>query len=61
MDRFGSEMPPQFPSILITISTEYGRNTVTTLNYPVSLKGIKPDNTKIYIVRSISSASSKGQ
>ena len=61
MDRFGSEMPPQFPSVLITISAEYGPNTVTTLNYHVSLKGIKSDNTKIYIVRSISSGSSNGK
>ena len=61
VDRFASEMFPQFPSILITISTEYGPNTVTTLSYPVLLKGIKSDNTKIYIVRSISSGSSNGK
>ena len=57
VDIFGSKMPPQFPSILITISAEHGPNTVTTLSYPVSMKGIKSDNTKIYIVRSLSSDS----
>ena len=48
-------MPPQFPSVLITISAEHGPNTITRLSYPVSLKGIKPNNTNIYIIQSVCS------
>ena len=54
VDMFAAQSPPSFPSILITISAEPGPNTVTTLNYFISLKGIKPDNMKIPIIRSIS-------
>ena len=54
VDMFAAQSPPSFPSILITISAEPGPNTVTTLNYFISLKGIKPDNAKIHITRSIS-------
>ena len=54
VDVFATESPPYFPSILITISAEPRHDTVTTLNYSISLKGIKPDNVKIPIIRSIS-------
>lgn len=55
---YGSQKqdPPYFPSILITVSVEDGPNTMTKLNYCLPVKGIKPDNTKIVIVRSRSSA-----
>ena len=42
-----------FPSILTTVSAEPGPNTVSRLHYSISLKGIKPDNMKISIIRSI--------
>ena len=54
VDMVAAQSPPSFPSILITISAEPGPDTVTTLNYSLSLKGIKPDNMKIPIIRSIS-------
>ena len=54
VDKFAAQSLPCFSSILITISADYGPNTVTTLNYFISLKGIKPDNMKIPIIRSIS-------
>ena len=54
VDMFAAQYPPYFPSILISISADYGPDTVTTLNYFISLKGIKPENMKIPIIRSIS-------
>ena len=50
---FGVQIPACVPSILITVSVDGGPNTVTRLNYCVPLRGIKPDNRKIYIVRSL--------
>ena len=54
VDVFATQSSPSFPFILITISAKPGPDTVTTLKYSISLKGIKPDNRKIYITRSIS-------
>ena len=54
VDMFPTQSPPSFPSILITISAQPRPDTVTTLNYFISLKGIKPDNANIPIIRSIS-------
>ena len=54
VDMFAAQSPPSFPFTLITILAESGPNTVTTLNYSLSLKGIKPENMKIPIIRSIS-------
>ena len=54
VDMFAAQSPPSFCSILITISVEPGPNTVTTLNYSISFKGIKPENMKIPIIQSIS-------
>ena len=54
VDMFAARSSPFFQSILITISAEYGPNIVTTLNYYISLKGIKSDSMKIHIIRSIS-------
>ena len=54
VDVFGTKSPPYFSSILITIIAEPGPNTVNRLKYSISLKGIKPDNMKIPITRSIS-------
>lgn len=56
---FGSEDPPYFPSIPITVSVKGGPDTVSMLNYSVPLKGIKPDNTKIFIVRYYSTSNGK--
>ena len=51
----GSEDPPSYGSILITVSAEHRSDTVTRIKYCVPLRGIKPDNRKIYIVRSLNS------
>ena len=48
---FGSEDPPSCPSILISVSAKHGLNTVDEIKYGISLRGIKPNNMKIYIVR----------
>ena len=61
VDMFASQSPPCFPSILITISAEYGPDTVSTLNCCMSLKGIKPDNMKIPIIRSICNTDDDGR
>ena len=53
MDLFGSEDPPSCPIILITVSAKHGLDTVDEIKYGISLRGIKPDNTKIYIIRSL--------
>ena len=50
---FGSQNPPSCPSILITVSARHGPDTVDEINYSVPLRGIKPNNMKIYIVRSL--------
>ena len=54
VDMFAAQSSLPFPSISITISAEPGPNTVTTLIYPISLKGIEPDNMKLFITRLIS-------
>ena len=54
VDIFAAQSPPYIPSIFVTISAIPGPNTVTRLNYSTSLKGIKPNNMKIPIIRSIS-------
>lgn len=56
VDIYGSQDPPNFPSILITVSVENEPNTATRLNCCLPVKGIKPDNTKIFIVRSCNNA-----
>ena len=61
VDIFTARSPPRFPSILITILAEPGPDTVTTLNYSISLKGIKPDNMKIPIIRSICNTDDDGK
>ena len=50
---FGSEDPPSCPSILITVSARHGTNTVDEIKYGIPLRGIKPDKTKINIIRSL--------
>ena len=53
---FGSEDPPSCPSILITVSAKHETNTVTEIKYGIPLRGIKPDKTKINIIRSLSNS-----
>ena len=48
----GSADHPFCPSILITVTAEHGPDTVDEIKYGIPLRGIKPDNTKIYIIRS---------
>ena len=50
---FGSQNPPSCPSILITVSAGHGPDTTTRIKYGISLTGIKPDDMKINIIRSI--------
>ena len=50
---FGSEDPPSCASILITVSARHGTDTVTEIKYGIPLRGIKPNNMKIYIIRSL--------
>ena len=50
---FGSEDPRSCASILITVSAKQEPDTVAGIKYCVPLKGIKPYNRKIYIVRSL--------
>lgn len=58
---FGSEDPLSYASILMTVSAIHEPDTTTRIKYRIPLRGIKPDNTMIYIVRSISSASRNGK
>ena len=51
---YGAQVPPSFPSLLITVSAKHGPNTVEEINNSISFKGIEPDNMKIYIIRSLS-------
>ena len=53
IDMFGSQNPPSCPSILISVSARHGPNTMDEINYSVPLRGIKSDNMKIYIIRSV--------
>ena len=50
---FGSNDPPSCPFILITVSAEHGPHTVAKIRYGITLKGIKPNNMNIYIIRSL--------
>ena len=50
---YGSSNPPVCPTILITVSAEDEPSTVTKLNYKISLRGIKPSGTTMYIVRDL--------
>ena len=50
---FGSEDPPFCASILITVSAKHYPDTVAGIKYCVPLKGIKPHNMKIDIIRSL--------
>ena len=50
---FGSNSPPNCPSILITVSARHGPDTMDEIKYGIPLRGIKPDNTKINIIRSL--------
>ena len=54
VDTFAAVSNSSCQFILIKISAKPGPNTVTTLNYSISINGIKPDNMKIHIIRSIS-------
>ena len=49
VDMFGLQNPPSVPSILIIVLAKSGHNTATE----VPLKGIKPENKKINIIRSL--------
>ena len=57
VDRFGAQIPPSCPSILVTLSADDRPDTVTTLNYCVTLRGIKPDNKILHILRSFDNTS----
>ncbi|XP_019860001.1 PREDICTED: sacsin-like isoform X2 [Amphimedon queenslandica] len=50
IDQYGSLCPPRFPECLITITLTPGSDTLSELNYPVELKGIKSDFQKINII-----------
>ena len=50
---FGSQNPSSCAFLLITVSGRHGPDTVDEIRYGISLRGIKPDNKKIYIVRSL--------
>ena len=53
VDVFASVDPPSYPSLMITVSAEHGPDTVTEINYSIPLKGINPNNKKIYIIPSL--------
>lgn len=53
VDKFGIQVPPSCPSTLITISVEHLPETAKKLDHSIPLKGIKPDNVKVIIVRSL--------
>ena len=50
---FGSQNSPSYAFILITVSAGHGPDTVDEIKYSITVKGIKPDNTKIYVIRSL--------
>ena len=50
---FGSEDYPSCPSTLTTVSAKDGHDTMTEIKYGISLRGIKPNNRKINIIRSL--------
>lgn len=53
---FGAQIPACVPSILITVSADDRDDTVTRLNYCIPLRGIIPEDRKIYIIRSLDSS-----
>ena len=53
VDMFGSQNPPSYRSILITVSARHGPDRVDEIKYSIPLRGIKPDNMKINIIRSL--------
>ena len=48
---YGAQVPPFFPSILITVSANNDPNTVDYMRYPVLLKGVRCSQRTIYIIR----------
>ena len=56
---FVLQNPPSVPSILITVLAKSGHNTATEIKYSIPLKGIKPENRKINIIRSLPSNDGK--
>ena len=56
---FGLQNPPFVPSILITVSADSGYNITTRIKCSVPLKGIKPENRMINIIRSLPSNEGK--
>ena len=56
---FCLQNPPSVPSILITVSADSEHNAATRIKYSVPLKGIKPENRKINIIRSLPSIDGK--
>ena len=62
VDKYGIQVPPSCPSILITISVEHSPETVKKIDHSIPLKGIKPDNIEvIYIVRSLNGSTTSKQ
>ena len=57
VDRFDAQIPPSCPSILATVSAGDRPDTATRLKYCVMLRGIKPDNKMLYILRSLGNSS----
>ena len=57
VDIFGTQSPPSCPSILVTVSAGDRPDIVTRLKYCVTLRGIKPDNKILYILRSLVNSS----
>ena len=53
VDMFGSQNPPSCTFLLITVSAGHGPDTVDEIRYGILLRGIKPDNKKINVVRSL--------
>ena len=50
---FGSEDPPSCHSLLITVSARHGPDTEVEIKYGIPIRGTKPANRKIYIIRSL--------
>ena len=53
VDIFSSEDHPTCASVLITVSAKHEPDTVDEIKYSIPLRGIKPDNMKINIIRSL--------
>ena len=61
VDIFGIQVPPSCPSTLITIYVEHHPETVKKIDYSIPLKGIKPDNIEVIIVRSLNGSTTSKQ